>query len=149
MATNYIAVSPGTDFPILTLKVPTITGDLAIPSMKDVTLNNGNDVFSWTQMNVAAKLQIATTATNSISTNLVVDDVLFFGNPVSTDGSAAKLGVIGLSDQKTLCDVTLTMGTKTISCQGYVTGLAPTVSADSPVWTTPVTITVTGSYTFA
>jgi hypothetical protein len=38
---------------------------------------------------------------------------------------------------------------KTISGSGYVTGLAPTVSADSPVWVSPVTITVTGDFTVA
>jgi len=36
---------------------------------------------------------------------------------------------------------------KTISGKGYITGLAPTVSADSPVWVSPITITVTGDYT--
>jgi len=34
-----------------------------------------------------------------------------------------------------------------INGKGYITGLAPTVSADSPVWVTPITITVTGDYT--
>ena len=31
--------------------------------------------------------------------------------------------------------------------QGFVTGLAPTLTADAPVWVTPATITVTGEYT--
>jgi hypothetical protein len=36
---------------------------------------------------------------------------------------------------------------KFIKGTGYITGLAPTVSADAPVWVTPITITVTGEYT--
>jgi hypothetical protein len=35
---------------------------------------------------------------------------------------------------------------KTIEGEGYITGLAPTTSADSPVWISPITITVTGEY---
>ena len=146
---DYIQVKPGTDFPTLTLSVTGISGDLAVPSLQNVTLNNAVDVFSWTQMNEPGKLQVPTTATNSISTTLVVEELTFFGNAGATAGSAEKLGLLGLSDARTLCNVSLTMGTKTITCEGYVTGLAPTVSADSPVWTTPVTVTVTGGYTFA
>jgi hypothetical protein len=36
---------------------------------------------------------------------------------------------------------------KTITGTGYVTGLAPTVSADAPVWVSPITITVDSAYT--
>jgi hypothetical protein len=65
-------------------------------------------------------------------------------------------GIFGLSKSKTLVEFELFMGKtdtggtgKTLSGKGYVTGLAPTVSADSPVWVTPITITVTGDYTVA
>jgi len=34
-----------------------------------------------------------------------------------------------------------------IKGQGYITGLAPTLTADAPVWVSPITITVTGEYT--
>jgi hypothetical protein len=146
-----ITVSPGVSgqYPVITLSVPSIVGDLVVPSLQDVTINNANDIFTYTQLNKTGKLSIATTSTNSISTNLVVEDLTFFGNASATTGSAAKLGVQGLSTNKTLSNVSITMGTKTISGQGYVTGLAPTVSADSPVWVTPVTITITGDFTVA
>ena len=147
-------VSPGgagsltTSPPILTLSTA-VTGDLVLPGLQDVTINNANDVFTWTQLNQAAKLQVATTATNSITTNLVVDGALFFGDGVGTTGSAAKLGLLGLSDAKTEVTFEINIGDKTISGTGFVTGLAPTVSADSPVWVSPVTITVNGEYTIA
>lgn len=146
---SYIQVQPGTTFPTLTLSVPGIAGDLAIPSLQNVTINNANDVFTWTQMNQAGKLQVPTTATNSISTTLVVEELTFFGNASATTDSAENLGILGLSTAKTLCNVSIELGSKTVTCEGYVTGLAPTVSADSPVWTTPVTVTVTGDYTFS
>lgn len=146
MATDYILSAAGSSNPILTL-TSSVAGDLVIPTLQDVTINNANDVFSWTQLNESAKLQVPTTATNSISTNIVVELESFFGDGTATSGSAAKLGLLGLSTAKTEVEFEINLGTKTISGTGYVTGLAPAVSADSPVWVTPVTITVSGEYT--
>ena len=150
MATNFITSAAGVNNPILTLSVATTTGDLAIPTLQDVTINNANDVFSWSQLNESAKLQVATTSTNSISSNIVVENDTFFGdtNVVDTDSAGYK-GLIGLSVDKTQVDFTITLGAKTISGVGYVTGLAPAVSADSPVWVTPITLTVSGEYLVA
>jgi len=139
----------------LTLKVGSDTVGLVVPALQDVTLNNANDVFTWTQLDEGSKLQIATTATNSLSGNIVLDQDAFFG--VTTSGEVAKSkGIFGLSKDKALVDFALYMGDesdgsagKTISGEGYVTGLAPTVSADSPVWVSPFTLTVTGDYTVA
>jgi hypothetical protein len=137
-----------------TSKVADATG-LAVPALQDVTINNANDVFTWTQLDSGSKLQTATTATNSISMNLVLDPTTFFqgASPTTT---AASQGVFGLSKNKTKVQFELVMGdtdggtnTKTIGGFAYITGLAPTVSADSPVWVSPVTLTVTGDYTVA
>jgi hypothetical protein len=117
-------------------------------------VNNSNDVFTWTQLDQGSKQQIATTATNGLDMNLVLDAETFFGNASATAGTALKLGVFGLSKNKTLTTFTLYMGDEsdgttgpTIAGNAYVTGLAPTVSADSPVWVSPITLTVTGDYT--
>lgn len=139
----------------LTLKVSGDTTGLLVPALQDVTLNNANQVFSWTQLDESSQLQIPTTATNSIDMNLVLDQDAFFG--VTTAGEAAKTaGLFGLSKDKTLITFDLYMGDesdgsagKTVSGSGYVTGLAPSVSSDAPVWVSPVTITVTGNYTVA
>jgi hypothetical protein len=137
-----------------TTKVADATG-LVVPALQDVTINNANDVFTWTQLDTGSKLQTATTATNSIAMNLVLDPTTFFpgASPTTT---AASQGVFGLSKNKTKVQFELVMGdtdgganTKTIGGFGYITGLAPTVSADSPVWVSPVTITVTGDFTVA
>ena len=149
MTTSYIQSAAGTNNPILTLSVTGKSGNLQIPTLQDVTINNANDVYTWSQLNESAKLQVATTSTNSISTNIVVENLSFFGNTSATSGSADKLGLLGLSSAKTEVNFNINLGSKTISGLGYVTGLAPTVSADSPVWVTPVTITVSGEYTVA
>lgn len=156
---SYIYPAPGVANAEATLKVyhtskvADATG-LAIPAIQDITVNNANDVFTWTQLDETAKLQIATTSTNSIALNLVLDQSVFFG---SGSGSTAVLqGVFGLSKNKIKVEFDLYLGDtdsggagKTISGFGYITGLAPTVSADAPVWVSPVTITVTGDYSVA
>lgn len=151
----YIYPAPGVANVQCTLTLASsVAGNLVLPALQDITVNNSNDVFTWTQLDQGSKLQIATTATNSLDMNLVLDKDAFFGNSSATTGSAAKLGVFGLSKDKTLTTFTLYMGDEsdgttgpTITGSGYVTGLAPTVSADSPVWVSPITLTVTGDYT--
>ncbi len=139
----------------LNIKVSGDTAGLDVPALQDVTVNNANDVFTWTQLDSASKQQIATTATNSLSMNLVLEQDTFFGATAS--GEAAQTsGIFGLSKDKTKVTFELYLGDtdtggngKTISGSGYVTGLAPTVSADSPVWVSPITLTVDGDYTVA
>lgn len=156
----YIYPAPGVATVQVTLKLHEIskvndaTG-LAVPAIQDVTVNNANDVFTWTQLDSGSKLQIATTATNSLSMNIVVDQTAFFGAPAPAT-KAALAGIFGLSKAKTLVEFDLFLGKtdtggagKIVNGKGYITGLAPTVSADSPVWVTPITITVTGDYTIA
>jgi hypothetical protein len=146
----YINPAPGVaGYVSLILKSNSVAGNLTVPALQDVTINNANDVFTWTQLDTASKLQIPTTATNSITTNIVVDPTTFFGNVSATANSATYLGVFGLSGQKTECTFYINFGAKTVTGTAYVTGLAPTVSADSPVWVTPVTLTVSGNYTVA
>lgn len=150
MTTNYIQSAAGVNNPTLTLTVSgTTSTSLVIPTLQDVTINNANNVFTWSQLNESAQLQVATNATNSISSNIVVELDSFFGASGAAVGSAAKKGLIGLSVDKTKIDFSINLGTKTISGVGYVTGLAPAISADSPVWVTPITITVSGEYTIA
>jgi hypothetical protein len=133
------------------------TGNIEVPGLQDMTINNANDVFTWSQLDETAKKQIATTSTNSVAMNLVVDETTFFGNVATwtgglppTSGTMADLGILGCSINKELVDFSIaiegTSGNKFIYGVGYITGLAPTVSADAPVWVTPITITVDGEY---
>lgn len=194
---NYIYPAPGVDGVQATLSLEifadTTNDSLAIPSLQDITVNAAQDIFTWTQLDAASKKQIATTSTNSLSMNLVLDQTTFFGDfttvadvislPTSgmitgeyffataegtwheadsasstvslgTVGAASAKGIFGMSNGKDLVEFSLYLGDesngdegKTMSGVGYITGLAPTVSADSPVWVSPITITVTGDYT--
>jgi hypothetical protein len=151
---SYINPSPGVAGRevTLTLSVNGLTADagMSVPALQDVTVNNSNDIFTWTQLDEGSKLNVATTATNSLDMNIVLDETTFFGNAGATANSAAFLGIFGLSKNKSLVDFDLFIGEgRTISGSGYVTGLAPTVSADAPVWVSPITITVTGDYTIS
>lgn len=159
----YINPAPGTANQVtLTLDVATDTSDitqgvgaLSVPALQDITINAANDVFTWSQLDSTAKKQIATTATNSVAMNLVVDAATFFGTSLgaSITGTIAEQGLFGCSRNKTLVNFIIRVENSTtdtfIKGVGYITGLAPTVSADSPVWVSPITITVTGEYTVA
>jgi hypothetical protein len=153
MTTEYIQSAAGVNNPILTLTIngttSTTATNLLIPTLQDVTINNANNVFTWSQLNESSQLQVATNATNNISSNIVVELDTFFGDSAAATWSAAYKGLIGLSVDKTKLDFSINIGSKSISGIGYVTGLAPSVTADAPVWTTPITITVSGEYTIA
>jgi hypothetical protein len=163
----YISPGPGSANAILlTLDVAssetdiTQTSALTVSGLQDITINAANDVFTWSQLDSTAKKQVATTSTNSISMNLVVDDAVFFGTNIAATatGTILEQGLLGCSRNKTQINFILkfvesTSGQATadrfIKGVGYITGLAPTVSADAPVWVTPITITVAGEYTVA
>ena len=127
---------------------------LTVPALQDITINNAKDVFTWTQLDNSGKFNLPTTAANSVSGNLVLDPDTFWGDG-TTDGPK-DIGVFGLSDASILVEFEVYVGDDSdgndgqyISGEGYITGLSPSVSADSPVWVSPFTITVTGSYTSA
>ena len=167
----YINPAPGTSSQVVlqidTVASSTITGDpptaialgasaLTVPALQDITVNAANDVFTWSQLDSTAKQQIATTSTNSISMNIVVDDATFFGTTLAAtqSGTIAEQGLLGCSRNKTFIAFTLKMrenasADRVLKGRGYITGLAPTVSADAPVWVSPITITVTGEYLVA
>lgn len=161
---SYINPAPGTTNQV-TLKLDTgialgtLTfgaSPLSIPALQDVTINAANDTYTWTQLDSTAKKQIATTSTNSISMNLVVDDATFFGTTLSataTDTVAAN-GILGMSRNKMLVTFSFKFmenasADRYFKGQGYITGVAPKISADQPVWVSPVTISVTGEYTIS
>jgi hypothetical protein len=167
----YINPGPGTSSQIVlsidTTTASTVTGTpptaialgvaaITVPALQDITINAANDVFTWSQLDSTAKQQIATTSTNSVSMNIVLDDTTFFGSTLNAaqSGTVAEQGLLGLSRNKTPICFTIKMrenasADRVLKGQGFITGLAPTVTADAPVWVTPITITVTGEYLVA
>jgi hypothetical protein len=154
----YIYPAPGASSVTLTIQnaADTTNDDLSVTGLQDMTINASNDIFSWEQLDTGSKFQIATTATNSVAMNLVVDKTKFFGadpDSSTTTDTASNLGIFGLSRLKSSVEFTISMGPEdsgsgsaVVTGTGYITGLAPTVSAGEPVWVTPITITVTGDY---
>lgn len=154
---SYIFAAPGSANDIvLTLSIASNGTDTGfeVPALQDISASAANDSFVWTQLDQSSKLQVATTATNSISMNLVVDQTTFFGDALATAGTAAEIGVMGLSTEKTRVKFTLFMGNssdgtagKTLTGYGYITGLTLTTSADAPIWVSPITISMDSDYT--
>jgi hypothetical protein len=158
---SYINPSPGTSNQVvLKLELAGTSGwstALTVPGLQDITVNASNDVFTWTQLDGTAKFQVPTTSTNSLSMNIVLDDATFFGSTVGTTDPGAAVavqGIQGLSRNKTKVKFSLKMlenssSDRYISGIAYITGLAPKISADQPVWVSPITLTVSGEFTVA
>jgi hypothetical protein len=154
----YIFPAPGVAGVQATLRIALPGGAtfLNIPAMQDITVNNSNDIFTWTQLDQGSKQNVATTATNSLDLNIVVDQTVFFGTNPTTGTTPSEIGIFGVSKNKVKIAFELYLGDtdtgttgKTLSGFAYVSGLAPTVSADAPVWVSPLTLTVDGDYSVA
>jgi hypothetical protein len=142
----YINVSSPTSRAVLqisTASIASTSSGYVVPALQDITINNANGVFNWTQLDSTSQLAVATPATNSISGNLVVDTTSFF------TGSAGVPGIFDLSANKSLVYFRVYFngqgtGAKYVSGSGYITNLAPTVNPTAPVWVTPITVSVDG-----
>jgi len=140
----YTAVSASTGAPTLT----TANGPIVVPGLQDVTINNANGSFRWKQLDQSGENVITTNATNSLSGNFVLDPTTFWGTgggSLADDDGIFKLSndrvqVAFLIAPEGLVDKTVLMGT------GFISALAPTVSADSPVWVSPLTLEVNGDF---
>ena len=98
--------------------------------------------------------KLSTPADNEASTNVVVDNLAYFGNSAATANTAPFLGIASLSTNKNNLDFEIYWnGTAAnayfYSGSGFITSLAPTTSPDAPVWVTPLTIAVDGAFTVA
>lgn len=134
-----------------TISSTATTGMIVVSGLQNITLNNGNSVFRWRQLDSTSESAVATAATNQISMNIVIDDTDYFGDG-SGDVTAEDKGLFKLSNDKNKVYFRLYYagtgtGGKYVSGSGYFTGLSPTVSPDSPVWITPLTIEVDGDLT--
>lgn len=127
------------------------TTGLVVPYMQDVTINNSTGVFRWKTLDNTAENAVTTPSTNQLSLNIVVDSESFFGDGLGGD-AVKDAGIFGSSQNKTKVFFEVGFqgrdtGSKILKGSGYISGLAPTVNMDAPVWVTPVTIEVDGDYT--
>ena len=144
----YLSTDPTT----YTNAVP-LVAPLDVTCLTDVTVNSSTGIYSWVDFCTLDMNKLTTPSDNSISSNMVIDSVKFFGT-TGSGPTAPEYGVNGLSTNKVLVQFVVTMngeidlpGTLWYQGTGYVTDISPTVSPDSPVWVSPITIAVTGSFT--
>jgi len=119
---------------------------VTVPALTDVTLNATPGTFTWEQLDELSQQIVTTPSTNSVSLNAVLDTVSFF------DGGGSTAGIWDITNNKTKVYFRLFMngdsaGDYYVEGEGYLSGLAPTVSPTAPVWVTPLEILVDGSYT--
>ena len=160
MATTYLTVNTTGTQPTLLVSTDLISNSanwgniantLSVACLQDITVTNSTGIFTWTDFCSIDVNKITTPADNEISTNIVIDPVKFFGNGNATAGSSSFYGVAGLSTNKVKVQWKLVMngGNSTANAyyyagQGYISSIAPTVSPESPVWVSPMSIAVTG-----
>jgi hypothetical protein len=129
---------------------------MLVPALQDITINNANGSFRWQTLESDGENVITTVSTNSLSGNFVLDPVTFFGETPGTNTTIVTGGIFGYANKRIQVafmvapsgattganpDNYLLMGT------GFISALAPTVSATSPVWVSPLTIEVNGEFT--
>ncbi len=129
---------------------------LSVTCLQDVTITNSTGIFSWTDFCSASINKVTTPSDNEISTNVVIDPTGWFGNGSAAANSAANYGVAGLSENRVEVAFRVQMNnnsnvgnqlpanTYAYHGVGYISSLAPTVSPDSPVWVSPLSIAVNG-----
>jgi hypothetical protein len=131
-----------------------VTGAIEVPSLQDITINNANGNFRWKQLDKSGESVITTVATNSLSGNFVLDNATFFGDTPGTTTTIKTGGIFGYSNERIqvafmIAPSGATAGNQVIMGTGFIGSLAPKVSADSPVWVSPITIEVNGDYKLA
>jgi hypothetical protein len=129
---------------------------LNVTCLQDVTVTNSTGIFSWTDFCSASINKVTTPSDNEISTNIVIDDEGFFGANAAPANSAQNYGISGLSQERVEVAFRLQLNNSSnvgantpastfFYCgRGYLSSVAPTVSPDSPVWVSPLTIAVSG-----
>jgi len=153
-----INVSAAANFVTLTLSTSSTFStatNLVVPALQDVTVTNNNGVFRWKQLDQLGQLVAVTPATNSLNLTLVLDDTTFYGSSWPTynaNASALSTGLFNLSNQKSKVYFQFGWGggsANQVQGYGYLSGLAPKVTPDQPVWISPLIIEVSGQYTSA
>jgi hypothetical protein len=125
---------------------------LAVSCLQDITVTNSTGIYSWVDFCSTDMNKITTPADNEVSTNMVIDGGIYFGNSSATANTAAFYGVAGISENKVNISWKLYLngtanGAYYYEGTGYISSLAPTVSPDAPVWVTPMSIAVDGAIT--
>ena len=125
---------------------------LSVTCLQDITVTNSTGIYSYTDFCSPDMNKITTPADNEISTNMVLDGTVYFGNAGATANTAPFYGVAGLSENKVNISWKLYLngnanGAFYYTGTGYISSLAPTVAPENPVWISPMSIAVDGAIT--
>ena len=125
---------------------------MSVTCLQDVTITNSTGVYSYTDFCSTDMNKLTTPADNEVSTNVVIDSVVWFGDAAEPAGSAAQLGVASLSVNKVPVSFKVYLngtasGAYYYQGKGFISSLAPTVNPEAPVWVSPLTIAVDGTFT--
>ena len=155
----YIAVNSSDSFVTLkinnsgtfasaTLAMADTANVYTVPALQEVTVNATPGIFRWKQLDTLSENALTTSSTNSVECTLVLDDSTFF------DQQGDSYGIFDTVTGKYLTYFRLYWAgdgagasDRYIEGTAYLSALAPTVSPDSPVWTSPVTLEVVGDFT--
>jgi hypothetical protein len=125
---------------------------LGVICLQDITITNSTGVYSYTDFCNTDMQKLPTPADNEISTNIVIDDEVWFGNSSAGNTTAEYFGLSNLSINKTPLSFRIywngtANGAYYTEGTGFITSLAPTVNPEAPVWVSPLTLAVDGSMT--
>lgn len=153
----YIAVNDTANFVRLDINASGTFGNAAlamadtgnvlnVPSLQDITVSATPGTFRWQQLDSLSEKVVTTPSTNEISMTIVLDDTSFYTGANSTPG------IFEITNDKTLVYFRLywagnSSSDRYVEGSGYLSALAPTVATGSPVWTSPLTISVSGDFT--
>jgi hypothetical protein len=118
---------------------------VTVPALTEITLNSTPGLFRWKQLDALSEYVVTTASTNSLAATVVLDETSFF------TGANSTLGIFATTNNKTPTYFRMywqgtTSADRYVQGVGYLAGLAPVVTPDSPVWTSPLTIEVSGSF---
>ena len=153
-----IPVNTSGSYPTITISTDAsgnaLANGISVISTQKITITNNNPTYEYTTFQDKDTNVLTLPAKNSIATTIVIDDVNYFGNTTATSGSAAYLGIAGIASNKvpvnfrvTLNGTSTTTGSRYYAGTGYITNLSPEASPEAPIWITPISIAVNGSYT--
>ena len=152
ITTNTTGTQPVIQIGLTGANLANTSVSITIPFLQDVTITNSTGVYSYTTFSDVDTRKLSTPADNEISTNVVVDNVAYFGDAGATANSAAEFGIASLSINKNELDFKIYLNGTAANAyyyegSGFITSLAPTTSPEAPVFVTPLTIAVDGSLT--
>ena len=130
------------------MAAPAGTDGMVIPFVQDVTVNASPGIVRYSVLDNASSKAFTTVNENSVSGNMLVDELAFFGDSTKTN-TIAVAGLFDTSVAKTKVHFSVAFegsdaGDYYITGQAFIGGLAPTASMDAAVWLTPIELIVDG-----